>query len=238
MSLRRAAAAVVLFAAATAAHAQFVINEGFNNVATLAGSGWILSNASAPLGTTPGWFQGDQTIFTVAGRRAAGVRRRELQQRRRGRHAGELADLADLLDAGCRRRELLCACRHGVGLQRPCSTWGFSKGGSSFADFALGSDARRSAPTGLRCTVSFAAQGAGCDRPVRDRLHRPGRPRQLRRRGHVRRGGSGARDLGAHARRPRRPGRAEASPRRSLLIHPFALVRHQRASARTSQPEE
>ena len=35
MSLRRAAAAVVLFAAATAAHAQFVINEGFNNVATL-----------------------------------------------------------------------------------------------------------------------------------------------------------------------------------------------------------
>jgi hypothetical protein len=64
MSLRRAAAAVVLFAAATAAHAQFVINEGFNNVATLAGSGWILSNASAPLGSTPGWFQGDQTIFT------------------------------------------------------------------------------------------------------------------------------------------------------------------------------
>ena len=64
MSLRRAAAAVVLFAAATAAHAQFVINEGFNNVATLAGSGWILANASAPLGTTPGWYQGDQTIFT------------------------------------------------------------------------------------------------------------------------------------------------------------------------------
>ena len=63
MSLRRAATAVVLFAAATAAHAQVtVVNEGFDNITTLAGSGWVLTNASAPAGTT-GWFQGDQTIF-------------------------------------------------------------------------------------------------------------------------------------------------------------------------------
>lgn len=55
MSLRRAAAAVVLFAAATAAHAQVVLlSEGFNNITTLPGSGWILANASAPTGTTPG----------------------------------------------------------------------------------------------------------------------------------------------------------------------------------------
>ena len=66
MSLRRAAAAAVLLVAAVAAHAQPVvlINEGFNNVATLPGSGWILSNASVPVGST-GWFQGDQTILTA-----------------------------------------------------------------------------------------------------------------------------------------------------------------------------
>jgi PEP-CTERM putative exosortase interaction domain len=59
MSLRRAAAAALMVVAGAAAHAQPVvlINEGFNNVATLPASGWILANASTPLGST-GWFQG------------------------------------------------------------------------------------------------------------------------------------------------------------------------------------
>jgi hypothetical protein len=45
---------VVLAASAAAAQAQPVvlINEGFNNVATLPGSGWVQTNASTPVGTT------------------------------------------------------------------------------------------------------------------------------------------------------------------------------------------
>lgn len=58
----RAALAAGLVVFAVTAHAQIVVNEGFEDVGTLPGSGWVLSNASTPLGTT-GWFQGDQTIF-------------------------------------------------------------------------------------------------------------------------------------------------------------------------------
>jgi len=66
MTLRRAAAAAVLAAAACAAHSQVVVvNEGFNDVTTLAGSGWVLNNASTPIGPVANWFQGDQTIFAA-----------------------------------------------------------------------------------------------------------------------------------------------------------------------------
>lgn len=64
MKARLAALAAGLIFAATAAHSQVtLINEGFDNVDTLAGNGWIRSNASTPIGTTD-WFQGDQQIFT------------------------------------------------------------------------------------------------------------------------------------------------------------------------------
>ena len=66
MTLRRAAAAAVLAAAACAAHSQVVVvNEGFNDVTTLAGSGWVLNNASTPIGPVANWFQGDQTVFAA-----------------------------------------------------------------------------------------------------------------------------------------------------------------------------
>ena len=61
MKLRRAAVAAGLAVAAVAAHAQFVaVNEGFENVAAL--PGWVVNNASTPLGTTS-WFQGSSAIF-------------------------------------------------------------------------------------------------------------------------------------------------------------------------------
>ncbi|MGZ8259729.1 MAG: choice-of-anchor J domain-containing protein, partial [Caldimonas sp.] len=63
MSLRRAAVAVVFSVSSAAAHSQVVlVNEGFDNVATLPGSGWILTNASTPVGST-GWFQGLPDFF-------------------------------------------------------------------------------------------------------------------------------------------------------------------------------
>jgi len=47
------------------AFAGVVINEGFENVAGLAGSGWLFVSKSAPAGATPGWFQGNSSIFSA-----------------------------------------------------------------------------------------------------------------------------------------------------------------------------
>jgi hypothetical protein len=41
-----------------------VLIERFDDVSTLAGSGWTMVNNSAPLGTS-GWFQGDNGVFTA-----------------------------------------------------------------------------------------------------------------------------------------------------------------------------
>ncbi|MEO8311482.1 MAG: choice-of-anchor J domain-containing protein [Caldimonas sp.] len=65
MKFSRAAAAVLSIVATNAAYSQLVVvNEGFDNVATLPGSGWLQTNLSTPIGTT-NWFQGDQTIFAA-----------------------------------------------------------------------------------------------------------------------------------------------------------------------------
>ena len=65
MRLRRAAVAAGLAMAAFVAHAQVVVvDEGFENVATLPAAGWVFNNASAPVGPT-GWFQGDESIFAA-----------------------------------------------------------------------------------------------------------------------------------------------------------------------------
>jgi hypothetical protein len=39
-----------------------LLSENFDNVATLPASGWVLTNNSAPAGTT-GWFQGNPGVF-------------------------------------------------------------------------------------------------------------------------------------------------------------------------------
>jgi hypothetical protein len=39
-----------------------ILTEGFDDISTLAGSGWVMVNNSAPVGTT-GWFQGNAGIF-------------------------------------------------------------------------------------------------------------------------------------------------------------------------------
>jgi hypothetical protein len=52
---------VFLLQCATAP-ASSLLSEDFDNVSTLTGSGWVLTNNSNPLGTT-GWFQGNRGIF-------------------------------------------------------------------------------------------------------------------------------------------------------------------------------
>jgi hypothetical protein len=63
--MKKAFAAMALAGMAMSAQATVVINEGFENVSGLASQGWVFTNASTPGGTTPGWYQGDQNIFTA-----------------------------------------------------------------------------------------------------------------------------------------------------------------------------
>lgn len=58
--MKKAFAAMALAGMALSAQASVVINEGFDDVSKL--NGWILFNASTPLGDT-GWYQGDQNVF-------------------------------------------------------------------------------------------------------------------------------------------------------------------------------
>jgi len=60
--IKQALLALTMTGAMASAQAAVVVNEGFDNVATLANMGWILNNASTPVGAT-GWFQGEQQQF-------------------------------------------------------------------------------------------------------------------------------------------------------------------------------
>jgi IPTL-CTERM motif len=51
-----------LFAVAFGAHSAVLLTENFDNVSTLAGAGWVVSNTSTPVGTTS-WFQGNSAVF-------------------------------------------------------------------------------------------------------------------------------------------------------------------------------
>lgn len=52
----------MVFAAATPARANELLSEGFDDVTTLAASGWVITNQSMPLGQIS-WFQGGDYAF-------------------------------------------------------------------------------------------------------------------------------------------------------------------------------
>jgi hypothetical protein len=56
------AALVTVLALSLPAQASVLLSEGFDNIATLSGSGWVVINNSVPLGTTS-WFQGVPAVF-------------------------------------------------------------------------------------------------------------------------------------------------------------------------------
>lgn len=56
----------IAFSAASAQAQVVLLTENFDNVNTLAGSGWIETNLSSPAGSTT-WAQGDQSIFAAQG---------------------------------------------------------------------------------------------------------------------------------------------------------------------------
>jgi hypothetical protein len=57
------AGSLFLVLASSSLQAGVILSEGFDNISTLAGSGWAIVNNSAPVGTTS-WFQGNPAIFS------------------------------------------------------------------------------------------------------------------------------------------------------------------------------
>ena len=66
MKLKQFLGAAVMATAGASASANVVLSEGFDDVTTLAGSGWVANNLSTPIGAT-GWFQGNSDVFSAAG---------------------------------------------------------------------------------------------------------------------------------------------------------------------------
>ncbi|MBD8673362.1 PEP-CTERM sorting domain-containing protein [Massilia sp. CFBP 13721] len=60
--MKKALVALAFSGMALSAQAATLLSEGFDNVGNLTSQGWVLSNASAPPGSTS-WFQGVETIF-------------------------------------------------------------------------------------------------------------------------------------------------------------------------------
>lgn len=63
MIIRRSILSLSLLAVALGARAQS-FSEGFDNIATLSGSGWFFQNNSQPIGLT-NWFQGNSAVFVA-----------------------------------------------------------------------------------------------------------------------------------------------------------------------------
>ena len=60
--MRRSLFLLVIFLTAASLQASTLLSEGFDDITTLAGSGWVRTNNSSPLGVS-NWFQGDPNIF-------------------------------------------------------------------------------------------------------------------------------------------------------------------------------
>ena len=65
MNLTKHLAGLLAAAASSVVLGAPLLSEGFNDIATLPGDGWVLINDSAPPGST-GWFQGIPALFPAA----------------------------------------------------------------------------------------------------------------------------------------------------------------------------
>jgi len=151
------ALAGVLSAAAAAAPAQVLINEGFDNVAGLTSSGWLMANISAPGGSVPTWFQGD--VFTAQS----------------GPDYSYIASNYNVSNVGGEISNWLITPTFSTAVAGTVSFWvkgandpgyfdklafGFSSGGSSMTDFTLMTPVT-AASDWTQVTLNFAAGGVG-----------------------------------------------------------------------------
>lgn len=63
--IKKALFALAISGAMASAQAGVLIDEGFDDVGSLAAKGWVLNNASTPAGITGTFYQGDQSQFAA-----------------------------------------------------------------------------------------------------------------------------------------------------------------------------
>lgn len=66
MNLNKYLIGLVATVATSSVFASPLLNEGFNDISTLASSGWVMTNNSSPVGST-GWFQGGDLFSAASG---------------------------------------------------------------------------------------------------------------------------------------------------------------------------
>ena len=65
MKIAKICSALALAGLASTSYAVNLVSEGFDDITTLPGNGWVLANVSSPSAGTP-WFQGDNTTAFTA----------------------------------------------------------------------------------------------------------------------------------------------------------------------------
>jgi PEP-CTERM motif len=156
--MKRTALAVILMGMGAVSQAATLISEGFESFASLGASGWVLTNASDPTGST-NFSAGDPSLFNAQGGSAASY------------VAGNYNNAA----AGGTVNNWLITPSFSTAVAGSISFWaraditpgfsdslafGLSQGGSKISDFSLGK-AVTLGGVWTEYSVNFAAQGAG-----------------------------------------------------------------------------
>lgn len=161
---RKTLVAFAMIGLAASAQSAVVINEGFDDVFGLAAKGWVLTNASTPGGSTPGWFQGTAaTMGTNYFNAQAGAG--ESFAAANFNNAGDGGSLSNyLITPLFSTAGNVAVSFYARGIADPGYfdqfAFGFSTGGFAVSDFVLGPVV--TAPTGAwtQYLINLGAQGA------------------------------------------------------------------------------
>jgi hypothetical protein len=157
--LLAAMALPISLAVATPASAGILLSQGFDDITTLASSGWVLTNESSPLGET-NWFQGNSDVFGSQSGAANSYISANFNNTTTG------GDISNWLITPIFSTETAGVINFWIqgaadaGYQDTIRT-GFSTGSSATSDFALSSILAVPQGDWTKVSVSFAAAGTG-----------------------------------------------------------------------------
>ncbi|ALT78661.1 choice-of-anchor J family PEP-CTERM protein [Paucibacter sp. KCTC 42545] len=156
---KKAMTALALSAAIASAHSEVLINEGFDNITTLASAGWILDNASTPVGTA-GWGQGGVNLFDAHSGDVGSYISGNYNNAAAGGQISNWLITPTFSNATALQLSFYARADAGPGLADLIS-FGASTGGSNAADFSMGSVITVPTNDWTKYTITFAAHGAG-----------------------------------------------------------------------------
>jgi hypothetical protein len=158
--IKKTLCAMALLGAAAAAQADVILQEGFNNVANLAASGWVqTNNSTANPGNTP-WFQGNTDVFDAQSGAAGSYAAATWGSAFGGGSIDNWLISPIFSTAQLTVVSLWLRAEEAAGFSDHIS-FGVSNGSSSIADFALNPSFVANTDGWQKYTFSIAAQGAG-----------------------------------------------------------------------------